>query len=171
MTNAKREKAPSPLRSIRRFCLRCCGGQAREVALCTSGSQLIPGGVCSLFPLRFGTRPSERSLEGWQGGAPLRPLKAIRARCLDCAPEDAQLGNCGMEDCPLYPFRRGRNPNRAGVGPAEPLFPVGKPDPARRKRATASHQVSDVPKTSEGAKSRRESEEKAKNDPNANGTK
>jgi len=47
---------------------------------------------------------------------PLRPLLAIRKYCLSCAgrPKDVRL--CNTPDCSLYPFRQGKNPNRAGIG-------------------------------------------------------
>jgi hypothetical protein len=45
---------------------------------------------------------------------PIRsPLKAIRAKCLDCScnsTREARL--CVILDCPLYPFRMGKNPYR-----------------------------------------------------------
>jgi len=47
----------------------------------------------------------------------LSPLKAIRAKCLDCVgdqPQEVRL--CPCTDCPLYPYRMGHNPNRKGVG-------------------------------------------------------
>lgn len=39
------------------------------------------------------------------------PVKAIRAKCLDCScdsPEEVR--NCPVTDCALYPFRLGKNP-------------------------------------------------------------
>jgi hypothetical protein len=45
------------------------------------------------------------------------PLKAIRAKCLDCSgdrPKEVTL--CPVTDCELYPFRFGKNPNREGIG-------------------------------------------------------
>ena len=42
----------------------------------------------------------------------MTPLKAIRAKCLDCVcgqPQEVRL--CPCKDCPLYPFRMGKNPN------------------------------------------------------------
>ncbi len=42
------------------------------------------------------------------------PLKAIRAKCLDCCCEQpSEVKLCPVSDCPLYPFRFGRNPFRA----------------------------------------------------------
>jgi len=45
------------------------------------------------------------------------PLKAIRAKCLDCSgdqPKEVRL--CHLDHCALYPFRFGKNPARAGIG-------------------------------------------------------
>jgi len=48
----------------------------------------------------------------------LTPLRAIRARCLDCScfqPSEVKL--CPITDCSLYPYRLGHNPARKGLGP------------------------------------------------------
>jgi len=45
------------------------------------------------------------------------PLKAIRKKCLDCScwqPKEVRL--CPHTECDLYPYRFGKNPNRAGIG-------------------------------------------------------
>lgn len=43
----------------------------------------------------------------------LTPLAAIKLKCLDCANyEKSEVKNCTIEDCPLYDFRLGKNPNR-----------------------------------------------------------
>lgn len=40
------------------------------------------------------------------------PVKAIRAKCLDCSAGQAnEVRECNIPDCPLYPFRMGHNPN------------------------------------------------------------
>ena len=45
------------------------------------------------------------------------PLKAIRAKCLDCVAEQPQeVRLCPSENCPLWPYRMGHNPNRKGIG-------------------------------------------------------
>lgn len=47
----------------------------------------------------------------------LSPLKAIRAKCLDCVakqPQEVRL--CPSENCPLWLYRMGHNPNRKGIG-------------------------------------------------------
>lgn len=47
----------------------------------------------------------------------MTPLQAIRKKCLDCSCENAkEIRLCPMVSCPLYEFRSGRNPNRAGIG-------------------------------------------------------
>lgn len=39
------------------------------------------------------------------------PLKAIRAKCLDCSNQSPyEVNLCPVERCPLYPFRLGKNP-------------------------------------------------------------
>jgi hypothetical protein len=47
----------------------------------------------------------------------MTPLKAIRARCLDCVGfRKAEVRRCEETNCPLHPYRMGKNPARAGVG-------------------------------------------------------
>ena len=41
------------------------------------------------------------------------PIKAIRAKCLDCCCGSAQeVRLCTIASCPLYPYRFGKNPYR-----------------------------------------------------------
>lgn len=41
------------------------------------------------------------------------PLKAIRKKCLDCCLDQSnEVKLCPAEDCPLWPFRMGKNPFR-----------------------------------------------------------
>lgn len=43
----------------------------------------------------------------------LTPMKAIRAKCLDCmCGQIYEIPKCPCTDCPLYPYRSGHNPNR-----------------------------------------------------------
>jgi len=47
----------------------------------------------------------------------LTPLKAIRAKCLDCSAwQMSEIRNCNIVGCPLFVFRMGKNPKRAGIG-------------------------------------------------------
>lgn len=39
------------------------------------------------------------------------PLKAIRAKCINCSGGRMfDADNCVIPDCPLFPYRKGRNP-------------------------------------------------------------
>lgn len=47
----------------------------------------------------------------------LTPIKAIRAKCLECMCGQAtEVRLCPITDCSLYPYRMGHNPNRKGKG-------------------------------------------------------
>ncbi len=47
----------------------------------------------------------------------LTPLKAIRKNCLECSSGSSnEVKNCIITDCPLYPYRLGKNPHRKGLG-------------------------------------------------------
>lgn len=51
----------------------------------------------------------------------LTPLKAIRAKCIDCScGSSAEVRNCQIMSCPLYDFRFGHNPRRKGIGNQNP---------------------------------------------------
>lgn len=42
----------------------------------------------------------------------MTPIKAIRAKCLDCCCDQAnEVKLCPATRCPLHPFRLGKNPN------------------------------------------------------------
>ena len=49
---------------------------------------------------------------------PLPPLRAIRARCLGCAESARDVRNCEFEDCQLWPWRMGCQPEDAQGGDA-----------------------------------------------------
>jgi len=47
----------------------------------------------------------------------LTPVKAIRSKCLDCsAGQLSEVRKCEINECSLFPFRMGKNPNRKGIG-------------------------------------------------------
>jgi hypothetical protein len=99
----KPQKALSPLRALRAFCLDCCCESAEEVRLCQAEG-------CTLWPYRFGAYP-----ENHQG--PKSVLKPIRARCLDCCADNrAEVNRCIKRCCPIFPYRLGTNPSRSGKG-------------------------------------------------------
>lgn len=50
------------------------------------------------------------------------PLRAIRLKCLQCSNyQPSEVRFCQCFDCPIFPFRFGRNPNRAGIGGGLPV--------------------------------------------------
>lgn len=52
-------------------------------------------------------RPGEKTLETRE----LTAMKAIRFKCLACtAGQRAEVSQCHIKTCPLWPFRFGRNP-------------------------------------------------------------
>ncbi len=92
----------TPLEAVRKHCLWCCVDQPLEVRECRSSKS------CALWPYRFGKLP------GIPGQS---PLKAIRARCVDCVQGYAEVARCkqgpklSLGPCALWPFRFGTNPN------------------------------------------------------------
>ena len=42
----------------------------------------------------------------------MNPLKSIREKCLDCNNTSKEVQLCPCVECPLYPFRFGKNPFR-----------------------------------------------------------
>jgi len=56
----------------------------------------------------------------------LTPLKAIRAKCLDCSGfQPSEVRKCKLVSCPLYTYRMGKNPKRVGIGNPKGFF-IGK---------------------------------------------
>ena len=122
-----------PLRAIREHCLECCGSHSSEVAQCLSQR-------CPLWLHRSGHRPTLEAIAE-VAGVLTRPLelpltqaevasgsklKAIRRRCLDCSGyNQAEVKSCRHRDCPLWPYRMGRNPNRKG--PPAPWLASSRP--------------------------------------------
>jgi hypothetical protein len=116
---------PSPLKAVRAHCLWCCNGSANEVSLCVATS-------CPLHPYRMGRNPDKASL--LEDEMPIYPAERpatradlvadgatavgmIKRRCIDCSGGSvADAKTCRATDCSLWPFRLGRNPNRAGQG-------------------------------------------------------
>ncbi len=57
-----------------------------------------------------GIDPRKIPLEEWPEDTERSPIKAIRKKCLDCSGgNDAEVRKCVITDCPLYPFRMGKN--------------------------------------------------------------
>lgn len=59
--------------------------------------------------------------DGYRSTKKVPPLKAIRNKCLDCCNESyIEVEKCPVNDCPLYSYRFGKNPSRAGLGGTPP---------------------------------------------------
>ena len=92
-------KHPRPLMSIRKYCIEDCCGDSKEVRLC-------PVTGCPLHDLRFGKNKNSEST-----------IQIIKKRCHGCGEGTAQaVSKCEFMDCSLFPYRRGENPNRSGLG-------------------------------------------------------
>jgi hypothetical protein len=51
------------------------------------------------------------------------PLKAIRAKCLDCMGSSSnEVKLCPSENCPIHCYRFGKNPSRKGIGGKGGIF-------------------------------------------------
>lgn len=47
----------------------------------------------------------------------LTPIKAIRAKCLDCSNlQWSEVKRCPVVGCPLYPYRLGKRPKKGADG-------------------------------------------------------
>lgn len=71
----------------------------------------------------------------------MTPLKAIRAKCLDCCndqPKEVRL--CACADCPLYQYRIGHNPALSGKGSVSNL----SKKTATRTRKTSGTENADM---------------------------
>lgn len=98
-----RNRIPTPLRSVRKYCLACMLGSATEVKLC-------PSTDCLLYKFRLGKGRVS--------------VKLIKKFCYGCG-EGTYLDtkNCDHTECPLHAYRMGKSPNRVGGyrGTAEAL--------------------------------------------------
>ena len=56
----------------------------------------------------------------------IRRLTELRRHCLSCAENAAEVRRCAVIDCPLWPFRMGRNPHNARRG-KNPFTEKGAP--------------------------------------------
>lgn len=48
------------------------------------------------------------------------PLRAVRRKCVECAGSPRSATRCEREDCPLHPYKTGRNDARKGIGRYSP---------------------------------------------------
>src|SRR5210317_505254 len=94
----------TPLKAIRSFCVECAGS-THEVRHCGGekclGDQGDENNVCYFYPYRLGRgRPS---------------VKTNRKQCLECMGGRRDfVRECESLTCPIWPYRMGTNPSRAG---------------------------------------------------------
>lgn len=109
-----RDGALPPRKAIRKFCEHCTGGQRDEVRNCTATPD-----ECPFLAFRRG-----RTLDRSRDPNHLTPVKAIRRHCLICMGGDkTAVRECESTHCFAWPFRQGRNPNRAFKLRREAAFP------------------------------------------------
>lgn len=59
----------------------------------------------------IGRDPREIDAAEWEGKQRLTPIKAIRAKCIDCCGGSlGEVRKCVAVDCPLWPLRMGCTP-------------------------------------------------------------
>lgn len=83
------------------------------------------------------TKETPMNAESTQGDSTFTPLKAIRAKCLDCSTGSrAEVEHCPLTECPLYPYRKGHNPFRKShqLTEAEREILCGRMKALREKR-------------------------------------
>ena len=64
----------------------------------------------------IGCDPRSVPPEGWRNRPFISGLKAIRAKCLDCAFDAKEVRKCVQSDCPLWPLRMGCVPKGYRMG-------------------------------------------------------
>ena len=86
----------TPLQAIRKKCLWCMGGNAKQVSECHLKD-------CPFFYYRFG----RKEIPG--DGIELKStMKSIRAFCLECSTFNVtEVRNCEIDTCPVHKFRLG----------------------------------------------------------------
>ena len=84
----------TPLKSIRKRCLDCTGGEMGAVRKCELDN-------CDLHPFRMGHGRGSK-------------LKTIRQHCLSCMNKQImEVSNCPTSSCPLFIYRFGYGPRDA----------------------------------------------------------
>ena len=96
----------SYLKSIRKFCVECMGGNYSLIKDCTAIN-------CKFYNYRFGKNPKFKPKYS--------PLKSIRRQCLECCGSPGEVKKCSIPECPIYIFRFGKNPKLKGKGNIESL--------------------------------------------------
>ena len=116
-------KTTTPVNSIRKYCIWCCIGSAKEIRHCTVYE-------CPLYAYRMGKKldlpvllklnpegEKEENKRQILSILHLTPVKAIRKKCKYCAVFELEpIRKCEHTDCDLFAYRMGTNPSRKGIG-------------------------------------------------------
>lgn len=80
--------------------------------VCRDDTYLAPSPHQDDRGFKIGRKPQEITVADLQAlGGPQSPIRAIRAKCIDCsAGNAAEVRKCVAYSCALWPFRMGRNP-------------------------------------------------------------
>ncbi len=79
-----------------------------------------------------------KSNGGTQEASIATASKAIRAKCLDCSGGSTlEVKECPIAECPLYPWRFGKNPFRKPLSEAERMARVDRMRRIRREAVGA----------------------------------
>lgn len=63
--------------------------------------------------IKFSLRPDK---DGKRKTVNLTPVKAIRLFCKECLGSARAVLKCESLECTLYPYKSGKQPERAGIG-------------------------------------------------------
>ena len=88
------------MKTIRRYCIWCCHGQAAEVRKCEAIE-------CDFYSRRMGKEDKSIELK-----RRLNAGQAIRHRCVNCSGHnEAEVRRCKQKDCLLWSWRMGLSPH------------------------------------------------------------
>jgi hypothetical protein len=121
-------KKLTPLKAIKERCKECLGYEEKTINCDGKETESLIGVwknvagrryECPLWSYRNGKRPTPEDRERLNtlGIRLLSPVKAIREYCLRCCNGDRKYVNeCPSENCPLWIYRKGKNPKRGVRG-------------------------------------------------------
>lgn len=93
-----------PLMAARLFCFWCSNFQIAEIQQCPCDGRISR--LCPLYHLRMGKKIKGTST-----------ISKLMEKCRDCGEGSLMnVRNCEFPECPIYPYRIGKNPARQGIG-------------------------------------------------------
>lgn len=103
MTELEAVKDLTPLKAVRKFCLRC--------SCLSSGVKHCSKNACAFYVLRFGRMPKPIC------GIGISVLNRIKIYCFDCVYDNrtslpTSTHECIQDNCPVWGYRHGHNPKQ-----------------------------------------------------------